>query len=92
MPIGGYVEEVGGGKAMSETTERVFRYVVEFKKVHDGISPTVREIAAGCGLGSATVARHLRVLQRARRIRAMGFGFSRGIIVPGGRWVITEER
>jgi hypothetical protein len=77
---------------MSETTERVFRYVVEFKRAHDGISPTVREIAVGVGIGSTTVAHHLRVLQRARRIRAMGFGFSRGMIVPGGRWVITEER
>jgi hypothetical protein len=77
---------------MSETTERVFRYVVEFKRAHDGISPTVREIAGGCRLGTTTVVNHLRILQQQKKIRAMGFGYSRGIVVAGGRWVITEER
>lgn len=30
-------------------------YVVKYKTVYDGISPTIREIMSGCGIGSTTM-------------------------------------
>ncbi len=75
---------------MNDTSERVFRFIVDFKRSHDGNSPTVREVAAGLKMGTTTVAYHLRLLERGGVIRSMGFGFSRGVLVVGGRWKLER--
>lgn len=32
----------------SDTTERVYRFIVDYIAAHDGLSPSQREIAEGC--------------------------------------------
>jgi predicted Rossmann fold nucleotide-binding protein DprA/Smf involved in DNA uptake len=69
----------------SETTKRVFEFVVNFKAAHDGISPTVREIASELHIAISTTARALCKLERAGWIKTR-YGLSRGIMVSGGVW------
>ena len=61
--------------------------IIRFKKEHDGLSPTIRELMALTGSKSTSVVEfHLEGLERGGRIRRIGVGTSRGIAVNGGRW------
>lgn len=74
----------------------VFRYIVEYKKRHDGNSPTVRDIVRHFNISSTSVAAHilanleslglirLTAGQDARR------GLARGIEVVGGCWQLGK--
>jgi SOS-response transcriptional repressor LexA len=73
------------------TAERVYRYIVRYKKLYGGASPTLREIAAAAGLRTVSaVSPHLDTLESAGRIRRVRRGKARMIDVPGGRWVFDE--
>lgn len=63
--------------------ELVFAYIVRYKREHDGLSPGIREIAAGCHLSPSTVKYHLFMLERDRRIHIEGRA---RIKVVGGAW------
>jgi len=65
-------------KPLSQKQERIINFVTEF--LHDkGYPPTVRDIAAGCGLSSTSVvAYNLNKLQQAGYIRRHS-DISRGI-------------
>lgn len=52
------------------TRDMVFRFLVAYKREHDGNSPSTRDIAVACHLSSLTTVRHhLLVLDREGRIR-----------------------
>lgn len=70
--------------------EEVLRFVVDYKRGHDGNSPSVREIQEGLGWDStSTVAAALRRLEQAGKVRLTGYPGTRGIEVVGGRWDLT---
>jgi len=70
------------------TRERVFRFIVEYKRQHDGLSPTVEEISRACVLHTSTVKYHLLKLENQGRIRIVG---RRAIEVIGGVWNLPDE-
>jgi predicted transcriptional regulator len=67
--------------------EAIFQYIVKFKREHDGLSPSVPEIAAACLIGEPTVRYHLLKLEAAGRIISEG---RRGLQVRGGAWDFDE--
>jgi len=70
-----------------KTRKKIFEFIVNYKCAHDGQSPTVREIADGLNIPSTSVVHfHLRKLEELGTIEITA-GQSRGIRVPGGRWV-----
>ena len=78
---------MSSSQRLHPTTEAVYRFVVRFKVMYAGDSPTRREIAAGVGLASvSTVHPHLNALERAGRIRRPKRGKARMIEIPGAYW------
>ena len=63
--------------------ELVFAFIVNYKRAHDGLSPGIREIAAGCRLSPSTVKYPLFMLERDQRIHIVGRA---RIKVNGGVW------
>lgn len=73
---------------VSRTAYAVYRWVVEFKTSHDGVSPTLREISAGIGLvSSSDIAHRLQELERAGLIKLLGKHSGRRILISGGQWL-----
>lgn len=75
-------------KGISKRAFAVYEYILEVKGKFGGIGPSIREIAKAVGLSdqsTATVASHLRTLEKRGLIRCMK-GIPRGIIVIGGKW------
>ena len=77
---------------MSYTAQEIMRFIIRYKRQHDGNSPTVREIQDACGVSSTSmVAYYLGKLEDVGLIRR-GHGFeSRAIEVVGGRWMPPGE-
>lgn len=69
------------------TSERVFNFIVTFKRDHDGLAPTVKEIAEALVVSESTVKYHLLKLKGDNRIRTS----RRGIEVSGGAWDLPDE-
>lgn len=67
--------------------ERVFRFIVEYKRQHDGLSPAIEEISKACALHTSTVKYHLLKLENQGRIRIVG---RRAIEVSGGVWNLPD--
>lgn len=80
-------------RAYARTThdyDRVFRCIVEYKRDHDGNSPSTREITAACGITSTSVVRYiLRDLAERGKILLTDKG-SRNIEIPGAKWVYSD--
>ena len=75
-----------------EYREQVLRFIVQYKTAHDGNSPTVREIAKGCGaMAFSTANRILRELDECGYISLKGSSRIRSIEVTGGRWAFEGE-
>ncbi|MCL4238593.1 MAG: hypothetical protein KJ047_10130 [Anaerolineae bacterium] len=70
------------------TRERVFRFIVEYKRQHDGLSPAIKEISRACVLHTSTVKYHLLKLENQGRIRING---RRAIEVIGGVWNLPDQ-
>lgn len=74
----------------------VLHFIVDYKRAHDGNSPTLREIMAGCGITSKSVASYaVQALAKSGLVRlpagCRGRGVARGIEVIGGRWQWSYE-
>lgn len=84
--------EKEGEQRIHPTAEAVYRYIIRYKRLHAGDSPTRREIGAAVGLSSpSTVNCHLEALARAGRIRlARPAGKARMIAIPGASWEFDE--
>ncbi len=65
------------------TRKRVFEFLVKYKQLHDGLSPSIREIARACALHPSSVTYHLLRLEGEGLIRLKG---RRSIEVIGGNW------
>ena len=73
------------------TAERMYRFIIRYKRVNAGDSPTRREIAAGVGLPSVSmVQHHLEALEAAGRITRARRGKARMIAIPGASWQFDE--
>lgn len=68
--------------------EAIFQFVMQYKKEHDGNSPSMREIVEGCGFDNVSVVYNgvKRLVQRGK-FKDPVYRRSRGIEVVGGRWV-----
>lgn len=71
----------------SVNRERVFKFIVRYKRAHDGLAPSVKQIAAECNLAVSTVQYYLFQLEKMNRIRLIG---RRGIEVIGGVWDLPD--
>lgn len=67
--------------------DRVFKFIVRYKRTHDGLAPSVKLIAEACDLAISTVQYHLFQLEKEQRIRLIG---RRGIEVIGGVWDLPD--
>jgi len=71
------------------TSQKVFDFIVQFKREHDGVAPTVQEIGKALGLSSKSVVwGHLLQLEMQGKIKR-GRG-SRMITVNGGAWTLQS--
>jgi SOS-response transcriptional repressor LexA len=66
---------------------KVLDFIVEYKKTHNGNSPSNREICLGCGIPStSTVNYYLLELQESGLIILPGKKVCRSIEVIGWKW------
>lgn len=72
------------------TREDVFQFLVNYKRTHDGNTPTTREIAEACCLSSTSSVRyHLLKLELDDRIRTYG-DRQRRIEIVGATWDFAD--
>ena len=65
----------------------LLNYIIEYKTLHDGNSPTFREIGQARGISSTSVVAYLlQRLEKGGKIKLCGKGEARTIMVVGGRW------
>lgn len=70
----------------TNTTNKVFQAIIEYKSSRDGNSPTVRELVDITGISSTSVVEyHLRKLAEQGRI-SRNPSDARNITVIGGQW------
>ncbi len=65
------------------TRERVYRFIVDYKRKHDGCAPTLQEIADSAYIGKTVALHHVRALEKLGLIGVLGI---RCIIIKGGTW------
>ena len=71
---------------MNEMAAHILHYIVEFKALNDGNSPTIREIADATWQSSSGVYYHLETLELHGAIKRIGNKYERRIVVVGGQW------
>lgn len=77
---------------VSRSAKAVLNYILQFKAKNNGMSPSIREIAEGCGFGSTSVAHyHLGRLESAGLIERES-GKARSIHVAGESWACSFAR
>ena len=65
----------------------VYSFVCDYKAMHDGNSPTYRQIQEACGISSTGMVHYrLHRLQEQGLIELRQVGTSMVIIVKGGSW------
>ena len=75
---------------ISDRQKNIFDFIVGYKSRNDGNSPTIREIADGCGISSTSVVSYnLLKLAGEGVIALSGGGVARRIEVIGGSWTIA---
>ena len=78
----------GRGKSQ-EKKEAVYRFLIEYKKAHDGCAPSVNEIVEGAELRSTSHAKFL--LERLAEEDKIVIGRTyRTIYIIGARWIPPE--
>lgn len=74
---------------MPQTTrEKVYRFIVAYKRAHDGCAPALQEIADSVYTGKSVVHHHLRRLESDGLVTVLG---TRSIIVRGGSWEYVDS-
>jgi len=72
--------------------ERVLWFVVNYKRAHDGNSPSWAEIARGVGTSDTTAGKTLHDLQVMGALRLTGEKLTmRNIEVVGGQWTFDAK-
>lgn len=73
--------------ARTHALDAILAFIIAYKQKHDGTSPSLREIGAGCGISSTSVVSYnLALLDERGDIVLKGKGARRQIEVVGGRW------
>lgn len=68
-----------------ERTLHVYGYILEYKSMHDGAMPTMREISENCSIPSlSTVSYYLNQLERAGKLKRLE---NNVLVVVGARWI-----
>lgn len=76
------------GRQLKYDPDTVYTFIVNYKIKHQGQSPTIREIADGCGISTTSmVVNILDRLEGAGKIKRPDFGLTRGINIPGSKWI-----
>ncbi len=75
------------GDSSAATRDQVFQYIVDYKREHDGLSPTISAIARALFMNRTTARYHVMMLEHDGRIRLVG---RRAIQVIGGAWNLPE--
>lgn len=73
------------------TSDRVYAFIVDYKKANDGNSPSYRDIQEVVGVTLSTVKYILEKLADEGRIIILGKGKSRMIAIPGAEWKSPAE-
>ena len=80
-------EKQGLVQTVGDSASRVYAFVVAWKRLHDGNSPSMDDVVEGCALlGRYAVMRGLRRLEREGKIKRDGR--YKNIEVVGGSWTI----
>lgn len=78
---------MSSSQGLHPTAESMYRFIVRFKRMNAGDSPSRREIAAALGLPSVSmVQHHLVALERHGLITRAGTRDARRIGIPGAVW------
>jgi SOS-response transcriptional repressor LexA len=81
-------EKLGLVQTVGDRKDRVYAYIVAYKLIHDGNSPSMKEIQFGCELSDpAAVAKVIRRLEKDGRIIHTKMSY-RQIVVVGGSWTM----
>jgi SOS-response transcriptional repressor LexA len=73
---------------MSELEKIILAYIKGYKRMHDGNSPSFREIMKSCNMSSTShVSYCLERLEEAGEIQVKGQRF---IVVAGGYWRVAK--
>lgn len=84
--------DMSSSSRLHPTAEAMYRYIIRFKRMNAGDSPSRREIAAGVGRPPASmVQHHLEALETAGLIRRPRRGQARRIAIPGAEWIAPKE-
>jgi SOS-response transcriptional repressor LexA len=79
-----------GSNNPASTRDRIFDFLVRYKRAHDGNSPSLREIADACHIVLSGVHYHLTHLEKEGRIRIEGQR-SRTIEIVGAAWQPPDD-
>lgn len=87
----------GRKRRVSKTAEELVFFIVRFKRTHDGVGPSYREMGEFMGGYSISVISYwLHKLEAAGAIRLLrderGKWMARGIKVAGGNWELRVSR
>ena len=72
--------------AFTPARQKIYEYILRFKRRHDGNSPSIRQIADAFGLSVSIVHDHLGRLEAIGLIKRGPKGESRMINVVGAKW------
>jgi len=72
------------------TRQKIFDFIVEYKRGHDGNSPSLRDISDAVGIVKSTIWIHLRTMEKENKIRLGKVGQSRYIEVVGAVWAFAR--
>ena len=78
---------------MTDSNKTLYEYIVQYKRDHDGLSPTYEQIMQNCGIASkSTVGYKLRRLEDDGLIRLLRNekNYVQGIMVNRGRWSLSD--
>lgn len=66
--------------------QQILQHIIDYKKAHDGNSPTFRNIMQACGISSSG---HMQYILNAMEAQGTIRIAARSIEVVGGRWEYT---
>jgi SOS-response transcriptional repressor LexA len=70
----------------------VMNFIVDYKRRHSGIPPSIREISAGCNIPSTSTTKYILLsLQRDGRLQLLERVAARNILIPGEEYTVENH-